>query len=184
MLLLVSLLVYLDHAICNRYFNSCNYICSYYQNLKNNGRQNNELSPLALPVVAQFRKWCQFCFELVEAVLLMFRRITLEFTPLQDELIMVLNYVNRCTGLKSPINKPMCSFVVYVNKKCETGTKRIDNWSVLWPWSGSSQSLREKGKGKRKEKTTLIYFTFISVCFSEQCCPLKGFQLTPSASEE
>ena len=31
MLLLLSLLLYLDHAICNRYVNSCNYYCSYYQ---------------------------------------------------------------------------------------------------------------------------------------------------------
>ena len=50
----------------------------------------------------------------------------------------------------------------------ETGTKRIDNWSVLWPWSGPSWSLREtKREKKRKETTTLIYFTFISVRFSE-----------------
>ena len=54
---ILSLLLYLDHAICNRYFNFCNYICSYYQNLKNNDHYNNKLSPLALPEVAQFRQW-------------------------------------------------------------------------------------------------------------------------------
>ena len=34
MLLLLSLLLYLDHAICNRYVNYCDYIHSYYQQLK------------------------------------------------------------------------------------------------------------------------------------------------------
>ena len=45
MLLLLSLLLYLDHAICNRYVNSCDYHCSYYQQLKNDGHYNHKLSP-------------------------------------------------------------------------------------------------------------------------------------------
>ena len=34
MLILLSLLLYLDHAICDRCVNSCDYIHSYYQQLK------------------------------------------------------------------------------------------------------------------------------------------------------
>ena len=37
MLLLLSLLLYLDYAISNRYVNYCNHLCSNYQQLKNNG---------------------------------------------------------------------------------------------------------------------------------------------------
>ena len=118
MLLLLSLLLYLDHAICNRYVNSCDYIHSYYQQLKNNGHQNNELSPLVSHEVAHSRQLFQFCPELVLAVPLMFR-IPLQFIPPQDELKMALKLRKPLYRAQSPINKPMCSFVIYVNKKCD-----------------------------------------------------------------
>ena len=56
---------------------------------------------------------------MVLAVPLMFRRITLQFIPPQDELKMALKLRKPLYRAQSPINKPMCSFVIYVNKKCD-----------------------------------------------------------------
>ena len=52
----------------------------------------------------------------------MCRRITLQFTPLQDDLEMALNLCKPLYRAQSPINKPMCSF--NVNKKCDGRLER------------------------------------------------------------